>query len=607
MLIAPPWNQATCEKLHPAFVAGYAAYLHALERQFPNVVSIGPTVECYPNQLFSDAYHLNAAGASLFSRRLAEQLPGMRAAMAEFCQERRAEGIGQARMRSDNLAAAVGEQAGRAGDDPALLWRGTTHSYRSLWEGVQHHAARLQAAGASTGERVAIWLENRPETVMAALGAAEVGAIFVPIAPLLKPRQVAHILADFGARILVSSAARLDSLPVALRTTLATFTVEQPPAPATPVPVPTIDDDPAAILYTSGSTGLPKGVLLPHRSLLQGAFAMASLLGLGPADRVLAALPLSFDAGFNQVLTCLVSGATAVLHNHLHPGETIRLCAQARVTGITGVPPLWIDLAGMQWPEAARRQIRYFANTGGRMPEATLAGLRELLPNARPFLMYGLTEAFRSTCLPPEEVDRRPGSVGRPLPNTRISIRRPDGELCEPGEVGEIVHVGACTALGYWRNPEATAARFREVDAPVGGLARRERQVWSGDLGWLDEDGYLYFSSRNDAMIKVSGYRVSPTEVEEAALATGLVREVVVLGVSDAGRDGQQIVLVARPADGVDRFEAALLQALRGLVPGYMLPSRVVALETLPRSPTGKFDRTACLALLGAPVLAGPA
>jgi acyl-CoA ligase (AMP-forming) (exosortase A-associated) len=511
-------------------------------------------------------------------------------------------------VRSDDLAAAVGEQAGRAGDHPALVWRGATLGYRSLWEGMQHHAARLQAAGASAGDRVAVWLENRPETVMAALGAAAIGAIFVPVAPALKPRQVAHILADSGACILLSSAARLDSLPAALRGGLTTFTVEQPPAQAVPTPVrPTIDDDPAAILYTSGSTGLPKGVLLPHRSLLQGAFAMASLLGLGPADRVLAALPLSFDAGFNQVLTCLVSGATAVLHNYLHPSETIRLCAEAGVTGITGVPPLWIDLAGMEWPEAVRQRVRYFANTGGRMPQATLARLRTLLPAARPFLMYGLTEAFRSTCLPPEEVDRRPDSVGRPLPNARISVRRPSGELCEPGEVGEIVHVGACTALGYWHNPDATAARFREVDAPLGGLARRERQVWSGDLGWLDEDGYLYFSSRNDAMIKVSGYRVSPTEVEEAALATGLVREAVVLGVSDAGRDGQRIVLIATPTDGVDRFEAALLQALRGLVPRYMLPSRVVALETLPRSPNGKFDRVACLALLDAPAQAGPA
>src|SRR5690606_30189094 len=166
-------------------------------------------------------------------------------------------------------------------------------------------------------------------------------------------------------------------------------------------------------------------------------------LGNGPHDRLLAALPLSFDAGFSQLSTAFLSGASVSLLDYLLPGDVVRACSRDQITGLTCVPPLWIQLADQAWPEDASTSLRYFASTGGRMPAATLQRLRDLFPDARPFLMYGLTEAFRSTFLDPAEVDRRPDSIGTAVPNAEILVVRPDGSPCEPGEAGELVHRGA--------------------------------------------------------------------------------------------------------------------------------------------------------------------
>ena len=233
--------------------------------------------------------------------------------------------------------------------------------------------------------------------------------------------------------------------------------------------------------------------------------------------------------------------------------------------------------------------MRYFANTGGRMPKATLDRLRAIFPEAKPYLMYGLTEAFRSTYLDPAEVDRRPDSIGKAIPNAEILVVREDGSRCEPGEEGELVHRGALVAMGYWNDPERTAERFRPVPGVDGAICSGETAVFSGDLVRLDEEGFLYFVSRKDEMIKTSGYRVSPTEIEEVAYGTGLVGDAVALGVDDE-RLGQHIVLAVSPANG--RLEPAeLLRELRRQLPRYMVPRDVVVRAALPRSPNNKFDR----------------
>jgi acyl-CoA synthetase (AMP-forming)/AMP-acid ligase II len=267
----------------------------------------------------------------------------------------------------------------------------------------------------------------------------------------------------------------------------------------------------------------------------------------------------------------------------------VRLCERHRVTALTCVPPLWIQLVGQPWPAASTRHLRYFANTGGRMPQTTLARLRAIFPGARPFLMYGLTEAFRSTYLDPSEVDSRPESIGKAIPNAEILVVRPDGTPCEPYEHGEIVHRGALVALGYWNDPERTAQRFRPCPS-AGEPHPGGNAVWTGDLAYRDEDGFLYFVGRTDDMIKTSGYRVSPTEVEEVAYATGLVGEAVAFGVPDE-RLGQHIVLAVTGPAGDTCDTETLAKALRRDLPKYMRPKRIAVLPRLPRSANGKFDR----------------
>jgi acyl-CoA ligase (AMP-forming) (exosortase A-associated) len=351
-----------------------------------------------------------------------------------------------------------------------------------------------------------------------------------------------------------------------------------------------IDLDMAAILYTSGSTGGPKGVVLSHRNLIVGAESVSGYLGNRADDVILSVLPLSFDAGLSQLTTAFSVGAHVVLMNYLLAGDVVRLCARHRVTGLTCVPPLWLQIAEQSWPPEATMALRYFANTGGRMPKATLDRLRGIFPAARPFLMYGLTEAFRSTYLDPDQVDRRPDSIGKAIPDAEILVVRPDGTRCEPGEEGELVHRGALVALGYWNDPGRTAERFRPAPGAPAGVCLTETAVWSGDAVVADEEGFLYFVGRKDEMIKTSGYRVSPTEIEEVVYDTGLVRDAVALGLDDAEL-GQRVVLVVSAATGTAIDVPDLLARLKRALPLYMIPRQVEVRSELPRSPNGKFDR----------------
>jgi acyl-CoA synthetase (AMP-forming)/AMP-acid ligase II len=273
----------------------------------------------------------------------------------------------------------------------------------------------------------------------------------------------------------------------------------------------------------------------------------------------------------------------------------INALAREQVTGLTAVPPLYIQLSQLQWPAQITGHLRYFANTGGRMPRETLDKLRAHLPSTRPFLMYGLTEAFRSTYLPPDQVDKRPDSIGKAIPNAEILVLREDGTPCAAGETGELVHRGALVGMGYWNDPEKTAERYKPLPTGAGGreagLVIPELAVFSGDNVRIDEDGFLYFVGRRDEMIKTSGYRVSPTEIEEVLYATKLVGEVAAFGI-DHPTLGHGIVVVATPAPGGELSAEALLGACRAHLPAYMLPAKIdVRSGSLPRNPNGKIDR----------------
>jgi len=490
--------------------------------------------------------------------------------------------------------------------------------YDELQMQTQRVACSLLGMGLLRSARVAVYLEKRVEAVVASFAATAAGGVLVPVNPVLKAAQVVHILQDSEAQVLVTSRARLAGLGQALMacpTVTAVLLCEgEEPTPTglgVPVfrwpgsttvsrPLPSmLETDLAAIFYTSGSTGRPKGVVLSHRNLVAGASSVATYLCNRDTDVLLAALPLSFDAGFSQLTTAFLVGARVVLLNYLLPRDVLQAMAREQVTGLTAVPPLYMQLAALNWPPEATAHLRYWANTGGRMPRATLARLREQAPEAQAFLMYGLTEAFRSTYLAPSEVDLRPDSIGRAIPNADVRVLREDGSECGVDEPGELIHRGPLVAQGYWKRPEETALRFRSLPpglvAAHEGLAFAETVVYSGDTVRRDADGFLYFVGRRDEMIKTSGYRVSPTEVEEGVYASGLVQEVLAVGVAHESQ-GQVIhvaALASTSASGDAAADtAAVLAHCREHLPGYMVPAVVHWVQApLPRNPNGKLDR----------------
>jgi acyl-CoA ligase (AMP-forming) (exosortase A-associated) len=508
--------------------------------------------------------------------------------------------------------------AARASQAPALVADAVRWTYADLQSAMRAFAAGLVRAGLRRGERVAIYLDKRVEAVVASFGAPAAGAVFVPLNPLLKPDQVGYVMRDCDVRVLVTSPERLALLPLVLaqcpglRLVVVTDGADSAP-PVLPAGVAglgwaallaaapcgghrVVDTDIAAILYTSGSTGKPKGVVLSHRNMVAGAKSVASYLDNSADDTLLAALPLSFDAGFSQLTTAFHAGARVVLLNYLLPRDVLKAMAREGVTGLTAVPPLYIQLTQLEWPADIDGRLRYFANTGGRMPRETLDALRARVPSAKPFLMYGLTEAFRSTYLPPEEVDRRPDSIGKAIPNAEILVLREDGTECAPDEPGELVHRGALVGQGYWNDAEKTAERYKQLPAGIGGreagLQLPEYAVFSGDTVRRDAEGFLYFVGRRDEMMKTSGYRVSPTEVEEVLYATRLVGECAAFGV-DHPALGQSIQVIATPPAGALAVDVrALLADCKARMPAYMVPHGVESVAgPLPRNPNGKIDR----------------
>lgn len=521
--------------------------------------------------------------------------------------------------------------ARRTPEAAALCLGAVSIDYRELARLITGFARSLVSDGLRFQDRVAIYAEKSIEAVAAMFGTMAAGGVMVPINPLLKDEQVAYILRDSDVAVLVTTPARLSALGAVLGQCPALRQVvvigEIPGGEAAgplryrrfgeaepiregdriddlggvveagggsgrlPRLPRTIDGDLAAILYTSGSTGGPKGVVLSHRNLVEGAQSVASYLDNRPSDRILALLPFSFDYGFSQLTTAFLVGACVVLHNYLLAGEVVRVLARERITGLAAVPPLWLQLIAQPWPPGAAATLRYFTNSGGAMPTPVLATLRDRMPAAKPFLMYGLTEAFRSTFLPPEEIDRRPTSIGQAIPGAEILVLRADGSPCEVDEPGELVHRGGLVALGYWNDPARTAERFRPLPPRLAGVVLPELAVWSGDTVTRDAEGFLYFVSRRDEMIKCSGYRISPTEVEEAVFRTGLAAEAAALGIAHPSL-GQAVVVVAQAAPGRASDSDALIVALRDHLPGYMVPLRIDWLDgALPRTPNGKVDR----------------
>ena len=488
---------------------------------------------------------------------------------------------------------------GEAGD-VALVLRGEAVTYEELRGRIARLSGWLRGMvgddGARPGARVASWVAKGELACLMPLAAARAGLVNVPVNPLLKHAQVAHILADSGASLLIGTPARLETLGpgdvpeacalVSEGDALAAACAEAlEPSRADP-------DDLAAILYTSGSTGRPKGVMLSHANMWLGAQSVAAYLGLSAADRTLAVLPLSFDYGQNQLLSSWYAGAGVVPLDYLTPRDVVKAVARHGITTLAAVPPLWVQLAEIDWPEAAAASLTRLTNSGGALTVDLVRRLRGLFPAARLFAMYGLTEAFRSTYLDPALIDTHPTSMGKAIPHAEVLVVNDAGALAADDEEGELVHCGPLVAQGYWHDATRTAERFRPAPAfsREGGMA-----VWSGDWVRRDADGLLYFVGRHDAMIKSAGNRISPQEVEEAALATGLVAEAVALGVPDP-RAGQVVQLVVRPLPGAGEMEInaameELPKVLQRELPNFMQPRVIHWRERLPIGPNGKIDR----------------
>ena len=488
----------------------------------------------------------------------------------------------------------AGETSG--GDAAVALIDGErSMSHGALRRQVAHAAGVLGGLGLGRGDRVAIVLPKSIEECWAIFAVSAAGGVFVPVNSLLQPAQIRHIVADCGARIVLTSAALAERVGEALAglDDAAIHCVDgarwQPAGEPAAVREAAIGEDLAAILYTSGSTGRPKGVMLSHRNLIAGTRIVRTYLGITAADRILSVLPFSFDYGLNQLLTAMEQGASLVLLTFRFGDEIVAAIRDHGVTGLAGVPTIWAILTRAT-PSLARTplpKLRYITNSGGAVPSQTVRLLRSRLPDTRIFLMYGLTEAFRSTFLPPEEIDRRPTSIGRAIPETEIFAVDAEGRRTKPGEPGILVHRGPTVSLGYWNRPGDTAEVLKPhpfIPSAQGG----ETVCYSGDLVYEDEDGFFHFVGRRDAMIKSAGYRISPTEVEEVLMATGAFAQVAVVGLPDPFA-GQKVHAVGVAKDEAADAEAVLKAAALQLPP-YMVPRAIEWVSALPVTPNGKVD-----------------
>ena len=503
------------------------------------------------------------------------------------------------------------DSVSRNPDKEALVHGDQRLSYREVGQRASGLATSLRSAGMKRGDRIGIYLEASVPQVISIFGVTQGEGVYVPINALLRGEQVMHIARDCGMKGLITSSAKLGTFADVLeqipslefivivgdgeapeigRTIYCfdDFCNAEPPAVWSET---SIERDLAAILYTSGSTGKPKGVMLSHANVVAGSRIVSAYLGITANERILAVLPFSFDAGMNQLMTAFEKGGTLVLVNFVFGQQIVHMLLKERITGLAGVPTLWSLLAQ---PNSTLRKhalphLRYITNTGGAMPQAVLQVLRQTLSDTKVFLMYGLTEAFRSTYLPPEELDRRPTSMGKAIPDTEILVLNDQGQLCKPGEPGELVHRGPTVSLGYWNRPEETARALRPNPLLPPEMGDCEKVCYSGDLVKTDEDGFLYFIGRRDTMIKSSGFRISPTEVEEVLFQTGMLRGAAVIGIPDEVL-GQVIKAFVVPRDGQPLHTETILASCAEKMPRYMVPKFIEILGELPKTSSGKVD-----------------
>ena len=503
--------------------------------------------------------------------------------------------------------------AERFPDKEALICSGKRWTFRELDSAVRSFAAALVRAGLKRRDRVAVLLDNSAETVIALYGTLMAGGIFIILDGTLKSKKLRYILRDSGAAVLVTHADKSAVVREALADKTCDCRVlwvgaralpdsllsdalywsdvmkEQGRGPGNdrrPSPCHVcIDQDLAALIYTSGSTGEPKGVMTSHHNMISAARSIIQYLGNRPDDIILNALPLSFDYGLYQVIMAIMFGGTVVLERSFaYPVKILERIAEEKATGFPIVPTIAALLLRMRNLQSHNLgSLRYLTNTAAALPVEHIQRLRAALPHVSIFSMYGLTECKRVSYLSPDELDRRPTSVGKAIPNSTVFIVNEEGKEVAAGEIGELVIKGSHVMGGYWNSPELTARTFRQDHIPG------ERLLYSGDLFKKDEEGFLYFVGRKDDMIKSKGERISPREIEDVLCALDGIAESAVIGVPDEilGQAIKAFIVSSK----AELTEKKVLKHCSENLQLFMVPKYVEFVESLPKSPNGKVDK----------------
>ena len=496
--------------------------------------------------------------------------------------------------------------ARRVPDKIALVTTGQRFTYAQIESDAARLARALRARGVARGDRVAIFADNGVEVVVGIFATLKAGAVFMPVNSLTKGDKLAYLLNDSRASCLVTtqalreiwehalagsesvSACIVSGLPArdgngrlsSYEAALADDSQELETSS-------TIDQDLASIIYTSGSTGEPKGVMLTHLNMVSAAQSVNGYLGITGEDVILCALPLAFDYGLYQILMGFLVGATVVLERSFSfPVKVLQTAASEGVTVFPGVPTMFsmiMSLGNLAQFDLSR--LRMITNTAAALSERHIRELRELFPQATLFSMYGLTECKRVTYLPPPELDVRPTSVGRGMPNEEVWLVDEHGKRLPNGSTGELVIRGSNVMRGYWEKPEQTARRLKPGPYPG------EMVLYSGDIFRTDEEGYLYFVARKDDIIKSRGEKVSPKEVENVLYALDGVQDAAVVGVPDEVL-GQAIKAYVVLRSGCRHSEKDVLRHCQGRLESFMVPKHVAIVGELPKTDTGKIKKT---------------
>ena len=500
--------------------------------------------------------------------------------------------------------------AERLPDKCALVCGERRLTYGEIEAGCNHLAHALLAEGVEREDRVAICLDNSVEAVVAIFAALKAGAAFMMLNPTTKTEKLTYILNDSRAKVLITHAKRLASIAGCwsgtphLRSVVVAGTdgveppagvdkrfvplnaiLDQPAATSRPLPRRGMEFDLAALIYTSGSTGRPKGVMMTHHNMASAAWSITTYLKNTERDVIINVLPLSFDYGLYQVLMGFKVGGTVVLERSFtYPHVVLDRIRKERVTGFPVVPTILAILLQMDLGKYDLSSLRYITSTGAALPVEHISRLRRLLPHVEVYSMYGLTECKRVSYLPPEEIDARPDSVGKGMPGVEVYVVDEGGNRVAPGVVGELVVRGANVMRGYWGLPEETARALRPGSAPG------ETVLYTGDLFRMDEDGYLYFVSRKDDIIKTRGEKVSPKEIEDVICSMEGVAEAAVFGVPDHIL-GEAVKAAVVPRDGAVLTGNDVLRHCREHLEDFMVPKYVEVCPSLPKTDTGKVSR----------------